>query len=64
MPIRFVSKLSYTVILYSDVDQKSNFYVLIVQFFQIDDNPQKDLYQIGLFIALIYLLVQYLRATL
>lgn len=34
------------------------------KFFQVDDNPQRDLYQIGLFIALMYLLVQFLRATL
>lgn len=34
------------------------------KFFQMDDNPQRDLYQIGLFIALLYLLVQFLRATL
>lgn len=34
------------------------------KFFQVDDNPQRDLYQIGLFIALLYLLVQFLRATL
>ncbi|KAI5067106.1 hypothetical protein GOP47_0017634 [Adiantum capillus-veneris] len=34
------------------------------KFFQIDENPQRDIYQIGLFIALIYLLVQFLKATL
>lgn len=35
-----------------------------MKFFQMDDNPQRDLYQVGLFIALIYLLVQFLRSTL
>ncbi|MCO5582126.1 hypothetical protein L7F22_036016 [Adiantum nelumboides] len=34
------------------------------KFFQTNENPQRDLYQIGLFIALIYLLVQFLKATL
>eukprot|EP00250_Pteridium_aquilinum_P013570 c21426_g1_i2 orf=163-1065(+) len=34
------------------------------KFFQMDDNPQRDLYQAGFFIALIYLLVQFLKATL
>lgn len=34
------------------------------KFFQVDDNPMKDIYQVGLFIALIYLLVQFLKLTL
>ncbi|KAL2641508.1 hypothetical protein R1flu_009095 [Riccia fluitans] len=34
------------------------------KFFQVDDNPQKDIYQVGFFIALIYLLVQFLKLTL
>ncbi|CAM6089729.1 unnamed protein product [Calypogeia fissa] len=34
------------------------------KFFQVDDNPMKDFYQVGLFIALIYLLVQFLKLTL
>ncbi|KAG6555243.1 hypothetical protein Mapa_003285 [Marchantia paleacea] len=34
------------------------------KFFQVDDNPQKDIYQVGFVIALIYLLVQFLKLTL
>jgi len=34
------------------------------KFFQVEDNPQKDLYQVGFVIALIYLLVQFLRQVL
>ncbi|KAH7387727.1 hypothetical protein KP509_16G038200 [Ceratopteris richardii] len=34
------------------------------KFFQIEENPQRDVYQIGFFIALVYLVVQFLRATL
>jgi hypothetical protein len=36
----------------------------VVQFFQVEENPQRDFYQIGLVIALLYLLVQFLRLTL
>ncbi|KAG0566221.1 hypothetical protein M758_7G043700 [Ceratodon purpureus] len=34
------------------------------KFFQMEDNPQKDLYQLGLVVALLYLLVQFLKLTL
>lgn len=34
------------------------------KFLQVDENPQRDLYQIALFIALLYLLVQFLRLSL
>jgi hypothetical protein len=34
------------------------------KFFQMDENPRKDLYQVGLVIALLYLLVQFLLLTL
>lgn len=34
------------------------------KFFQVEENPQRDFYQIGLVIALLYLLVQFLRLTL
>ncbi|XP_024397389.1 uncharacterized protein [Physcomitrium patens] len=34
------------------------------KFFQMEDNPQKDLYQVGLVVALLYLLVQFLKLTL
>lgn len=42
----------------------SNSCSVLVQFFQVEDNPQKDLYQIGFVIACIYLLVQFLREIL
>ncbi|XP_074321174.1 uncharacterized protein LOC141657739 [Silene latifolia] len=34
------------------------------KFFQRDDDFQRDVYQIGLFLAIVYFVVQYLRATL
>ncbi|XP_002977067.2 uncharacterized protein LOC9638651 [Selaginella moellendorffii] len=34
------------------------------KFFQVDDNRQKDIYQVGLVLALLYLLVQFLKLTL
>lgn len=42
----------------------ANTFSVLVQFFQVEDNPQKDLYQVGFVIALIYLLVQFLRQVL
>ena len=42
----------------------ANTFSVLVQFFQVEDNPQKDLYQIGFVIALVYLLVQFLRQIL
>ncbi|KAJ7535749.1 hypothetical protein O6H91_12G044500 [Diphasiastrum complanatum] len=49
-------------------EDKSTFYVDPTgdprKFFQVEDNPQRDLFQIGLVIALIYLLVQFLKLTL
>ena len=42
----------------------TNTFSVLVQFFQVEDNPQKDLYQVGFVIALIYLLVQFLRQVL
>ncbi|XP_021857394.1 uncharacterized protein [Spinacia oleracea] len=35
-----------------------------MKFFQRDDSEQRDLYQIALFLALVYFVVQYLRTTL
>lgn len=34
------------------------------KFFQADNNSQRDIYQVGLFLALLYLVVQFLRFTL
>eukprot|EP01018_Ginkgo_biloba_P025424 Gb_14335 [translate_table: standard] len=34
------------------------------KFFQIDNNFQRDIYQVGLFLAVLYLVVQFLRETL
>jgi hypothetical protein len=34
------------------------------KFFHTEDNPQKDFYQVGLVIALLYLVVQFLKLTL
>lgn len=35
-----------------------------VQFFQRDDGFQRDVYQIALFLAVVYFVVQFLRTTL
>ena len=55
--------LSLCVSMIGDKGDANRFSVL-VQFFQVEDNPQKDLYQIGFVIALVYLLVQFLRQIL
>lgn len=34
------------------------------KFFQVDNNSQSDVYQVGLFLAVVYLVVQFLRFTL
>ncbi|GLJ08407.1 hypothetical protein SUGI_0088150 [Cryptomeria japonica] len=34
------------------------------KFFQVDNNPQRDVYQVGLFLAVVYLVVQFLKSTL
>lgn len=34
------------------------------KFFQVDNSYQRDVYQVGLFLAVVYLVVQFLRFTL
>ncbi|KAH9312933.1 hypothetical protein KI387_027968, partial [Taxus chinensis] len=33
------------------------------KFFQVDNDPQRDVYQVGLFLAVVYLVVQFLKTT-
>ena len=46
------------------VDSRHSCFFLLFQFFQRDDGLQRDAYQIALFLAIAYFVVQFLRTTL